>query len=166
MKNMNSRDRGGPSREWLLRMGELENGCPVTAGGLAADFGFFGGASFEPSLAFGRLVEFARRSRSESVEALAKRAELDLAEVLAVETGESAPSARFVYQLARAFGFNAGQLMELAGLAQMVDPTLKEAALRFAASSEPTAKLTKEEREAFETFVKVVSEKPRRGERI
>jgi transcriptional regulator with XRE-family HTH domain len=140
-------------------MGEVEAGCEVTAAGLAADLRFLGGPSVEPSIAFGKLVELARRSRGETVEALAKRAGLDLGEVLAVEMGEGVPSARGVFQLAQAFRFNAGILMELAGLAEATNPVLRDAALRFAASSEPTAKLSPEEKEAFETFVKVVAEK-------
>ena len=49
--------------------------------------------------------------------------------------------------------------MELAGLADAKDSRLKEEALLFAARSEPMAKLSPAEREAFEAFVKVVSEK-------
>jgi transcriptional regulator with XRE-family HTH domain len=143
-------------------MGEVENGCELTAGGLAADLSFLGAPSQLPSIAFGKLVEFARRHRGETIETLAKEADLDLSELLSVERGEGLPTARSVYQLARVLGFDAGRLMELSGLAEPND-ALREAALRFAASSEPSAKLSREERRAFEAFAKVISERSERG---
>ena len=54
-------------------------------------------------------------------------------------------------------GLPAGSLTEVAGLSKP-RRAVSEAALRFAARSEPTAKLTKYEREAFEEFVKVLAE--------
>jgi hypothetical protein len=48
--------------------------------------------------------------------------------------------------------------MELAGLAIPREPELGRAALRFAARSEPTTELTKEEREAYEEFAKALAE--------
>jgi transcriptional regulator with XRE-family HTH domain len=163
MKTTNDNKRGGPSREWLARMGDAEAGCQVTAGGLAADLGFLGAPSFEPSIAFGKLIGFARRNRGETVEVLAKKADLDLTELLSIERGEGAPTPRSVFQLAHVLKFDAGKLMELAGLANAKDEKLREEALLFAARSEPTAKLSREEKEAFEAFVRVVSEKSGRG---
>ena len=159
MKTLNNDRHSGPSREWLARMGDAEAGCPVTAAGLAADLGFLGIPSFEPSIAFGKLIEFARRNRGETVEVLAKKADLDLTELLTIERGEGAPTPRSIFQLAGVLKFDAGKLMELAGLADAKDSRLKEEALLFAARSEPMAKLSPAEREAFEAFVKVVSEK-------
>jgi transcriptional regulator with XRE-family HTH domain len=140
-------------------MGDAEAGCQVSAGGLASDLGLLGVPSFEPSIAFGKLVELARRSRGETVEVMANRAKLDLTELLSIERGEGLPTPRSVFQLSIVLNLDAGKLMELAGLADAKDEKLKEEALLFAARSEPMAKLSKEEREAFEAFVRVVSEK-------
>lgn len=163
MTTMNDDKRAGPSREWLARMGDAEAGCQVSAGGLASELGFLDAPSFEPSIAFGKLVELARRDRGETVEVLAKKADLDLTELLSIERGERAPTPRSVYQLAQVLRFNAGKLMELAGLADAKDERLREEALLFAARSEPSAKLSREEREAFEAFVRVVAEKSGKG---
>ena len=163
MKTMDDDKRAGPSRDWLSRMGDLEGGCQVSVGGLAADLGLLGTPSFQRSIAFGKLIELARRDRGESLEVLAKRADLELPELLAIERGEGTPTPRTVFQLAQVLRFNAGKLMELAGLADAKDERLRHEALLFAARSEPTAKLSREEREAFEAFVKVVSERAGRG---
>ena len=150
----------GPSREWLRRMAEAEERCgSVTVGGLAADMGLVdGSSSVELPRVFSRLVEFARRSRGLSVEALAQDADVELAELVAVEDAGKMPSPRTVFQLAKVLRLSTGKLMELAGLAEPKDVSLNQAALRFAARSEPTAKLSREEREAFEEFVKVLVE--------
>lgn len=163
MKTMNDDKRAGPSRDWLIRMGDAEAGCQVSVGGLAADLGLLSAPSFEQGVAFGKLIEFARRNLGDSLEALAKRADLDLPELLAIERGEGTPSPRSVFQLAQVLKFNAGKLMELAGLADAKDVRLRHEALLFAARSEPSAKLSHEEREAFEAFVKVISDKAGRG---
>lgn len=83
----NMKHDGRPSREWLRRMADAEDRCEsVAVGGLAADVGMFeGGAPSESPRVFGRLIEFARRSHGLSVEDLAKRADVELAELLSVE---------------------------------------------------------------------------------
>jgi hypothetical protein len=48
--------------------------------------------------------------------------------------------------------------MELAGLVQRRDDKLTAAAVRFAAKAEPMAKLSPEERDALEEFVRVLAE--------
>jgi HTH-type transcriptional regulator, competence development regulator len=79
--------------------------------------------------------------------------------LVALERNEEVqPSSRTVYQTAQALKLPANKLMELAGLTDARDEGLGRAALRFAARSEPTARLSKEEREAFEEFVRVLVE--------
>ena len=84
--------------------------------------------------------------------------DVEVAEIVDIERHKLAvPQPRTVYQLANVLGLPPKQLVEVAGLAtprREVDV----AALRFAARSEPTAKLTPAEREAFEEFVKVLVE--------
>lgn len=148
-----------PSREWLLRMADAEDRhASITAAGLAADLGMLKPESAGGSRVFGRLIQIARRARELTLEALAESADVDVSQLLAIEREGATPAPRTVYQLAHALHLSTGRLMEVAGLAKPRDPELTQAALRFAARSEPVAKLSNEEREAFEEFVKVLVE--------
>lgn len=156
MANMSK--SGGPSRGWLLKAAGVEDACRfVSVGGLAADLGMLssGASSIKP--AFGRLIEFARRNQGLTVEKLAERADVDLAAILDLENDKAVPEVRTVYQLAQVLSLPQGKLMELAGLATP-RPEISRAALKFAARSEPTSRLTRDERDAFEEFVKVLAE--------
>lgn len=157
MSNMNKNT--GPSLEWLQEMAGHEDSCrSVSVGGMAADLGMLPAASDETHRVFGRLIEFARREKGISLEQLAERADIDLEEVVEIERNENVvPQLRTVHQLALVLSLPAGRLAEVAGLAAP-RPDLSNAALRFAARSEPTATLTPAEREAFEEFVKVLVE--------
>ena len=148
------------NREWLRRMADAEDRCEsVAVGGLAHDLGMLRRAGPEPLRVFGRFIEFARRARALSVEKLAAAADVDLAELVAIERDEDVtPTPRTVYQLARLLGLSTGKFMELAGLAEPKDQKLRQAALEFAARSEPTTKLSNAEREALEKFVQVLVE--------
>jgi len=149
------------SEAWLRHMAEVEDEHgPVTVGGLAHDLGMLRPATRECPRVFGRLIEFARRSRGLSVEELAKAADVDLAELVALECGADVePTPRTVHKLAHVLGVSTGKLLVVAGLADAEDDTLKEATVRFAARSEPTAELSKPEREALDEFVKVLVER-------
>ncbi|MHB1033037.1 MAG: helix-turn-helix domain-containing protein [Pirellulales bacterium] len=149
----------GPRSHWLREMAGFEDSCrAVSVGGMAADLGMLPPVSAESHGVFGRLIEYARRSKGLSVEQLAQQADVDLAEIVEIERHENAvPQLRTVYQLANALKLPAGKLAEVAGLATP-QPVISDAALRFAARSEPTARLTRVEREAFEEFVKVLVE--------
>jgi len=147
-------------REELIEKAvSLEEEC-VSVGGLAHELGMIRGCVQEAPRVFGRLIEYARRVKGLSVESLATLADIDLAEVVAIEREETeTPSTRTVFQLANALGLSARKLLELTGLTESRDRgVLSEAAIRFAARSEPTTKLSKAEREAFEEFVKVLTE--------
>lgn len=150
--------RPGPSREWLLHIAELEDVCPsVSVGGMACDFNLLPAAS-EAQRVFGRLIEFARRKKSLTVEQLAEKADIDLEHLVEIENEEPIiPQVRTVFQLAKALELPQGRLMEVAGLAE-ARPEVNRAALKFAARSESTAKLTREEKDALDEFVKVLIE--------
>jgi transcriptional regulator with XRE-family HTH domain len=156
---MTNEEANGPAREWLLKMAVFEDSSrSVSAGGLAADFGLLSATQCEPHRVFGRLIEFARRKQSLSVEQLAERAQVDLADIIEIEMNElPSPDARTVFQLASVLGLPSARLMEVAGLATP-RPEVSSAALKFAARSEPSAKLSREERDALEEFVKVLVE--------
>ena len=92
-----------------------------------------------------------------SVEQLSESADIDLSELVSIERDEDmTPTPRTVFQLAKVLKLSTSKLMALAGLADVRDKHLTRAAIRFAARSEPTAKLSKAEREAYEEFVKVL----------
>ncbi len=60
-----------------------------------------------------------------SLETLAERANVDLAELLRIETDETfVPGLRTVHQLASTLGLPAKKLMVLAGFLQIKDPSL------------------------------------------
>lgn len=148
-----------PSREWMQRMADAEDRCgAVLVGGLASDVGMLRTGMPETPRVFGQLIEYARRSRGLTLEQLAAQADIDLAELVAIEREDDIPTPRTVFNLARVLRMAPGKLMELSGLAEPRDQGLNQAALRFAARSEPSAKLSKAERHAFEEFVKVLVE--------
>lgn len=147
------------NREWLRLMAEAEDQYQaISAAGLAADLGLLRTEAPAASLLFARFVQIARRAQGLSVEELAERAQIDVSQLVAIESEGAAPVPRAVYQLAGVLQVSTGKLMELAGLAESKDPQFRRAALRFAARSEPSAKLSDAEREAFEEFVKVLVE--------
>lgn len=156
---MKESKKGFPNPEWLRRMADAEDRCAsVAAGGLVQHLGMLPGTTVEPLRVFGRFLEFARRAKGMTVEELATAADVDLAEIVAIESdGDTVPAPRTVYQLAAVLRLPPARLMELAGLAAPRQ-ALSQAAVRFAARSESTAKLSAGEREAFEEFVKVLVE--------
>ena len=92
-----------PNPEWLHRMAEAEDRCPsIAVGGLAHDMGMLQAPAAEGPKVFGRLIEYARREKGLSVEALAEAANVELAEVVAIETESNVvPMPRTVFQLAQ-----------------------------------------------------------------
>ncbi len=88
------------------------------------------------------------------MEQLADQADVDLAELLAIENAEgSTPGHRTIFQLAQVLRVKVPPLLELAGLVTTRSEKLTNSAVRFAARSEPMDALTKEEEEALNWFV-------------
>lgn len=134
----------------------------LSVAGLAIRCGLVGvsgkAAEEERPRVLGQLIEYTRRRMGLSLEDLSKRASVALGELLAIERDNAIPTPRALYQLAQHLDLPFGKLQELAGLAEPRDERLNEAALRFAARSEPTAQLSAAEREAYEEFIKVLAE--------
>lgn len=149
----------GPSEAWLRKAAAAEDANPsFSVGGLAADLGLLPSSSTRVQSAFSRLVEYARRKEGLSVERLAQAADVDLEAIVDIETEASViPDARTVYQLAKVLKLVPNTLMEVAGLTTP-RPQIRQAAVRFAARSESTARLSHDEQEALEEFVKVLVE--------
>ena len=147
---------------WLKHMASNEEFECISAGGIYARMmdrqQKENGKSGNDLCVLGRLVELARREKGMSVSAIAKKAQLDLAEVLEIEQGRvPEPEPRVLFMLAKTLDLPVEGLMELGGLMKRRDEALETAAVRFAANSKPTVKLTRSEKEALEEFVKVLA---------
>lgn len=152
------------NRDWSLAMASLEGTCEVGAGWSARDPSARSDSDVIPidrgRLAFGRFVRLMRRQRQMSIEQMAARAELDAAELISIEEDiRYKPEPRTVYRIAELFALPQQRLMELSGLAFAQDSTVREEAVRFAARSESTERLTEQERDALEEFLSVLSGK-------
>lgn len=149
----------GPSMQWLNQTADAEDGCrSISVGGLAFDLGLLTGPTDGAHKVFGRFVEYARREQGLTLERLAEQADIDLAELVDIERDDDfIPQVRTVHQIAQVLKLPPAPLMQVAGLVTSKS-SVSMAAVRFAARSEPTTRLSPEEREAFETFVKVLVE--------
>jgi HTH-type transcriptional regulator, competence development regulator len=148
-----------PDPEWLAGMAEAEERHgSFSVGGLACDMGPALPRLPEARSAFTRFIDLARRQRKLTLEALAEAADIDLGELVGIMEDHAPPSTRAVYNIASVLEVPTRKLLELSGLADVRDAALAEAAVRFAARSEPTAALTREERRALDEFVKVLVE--------
>ena len=153
------------TKEWCLRMAQLEEYAEIGAGLLAMDPDFdcrpipVRDVPEEPKIVFGRFVRLKRRDLGLTIEKLAEDADVEVAELVDIEEDTRyRPQPRTVYQLANYFRVSRGNLLQVAGLTVPKDAHLLEEAVRFAARSEPVAALSHEERVALEAFVAVLNE--------
>ena len=124
---------------------------------MASDLGLLEPVRVETSKFLGRFIELSRREKRWSLEKLAAMAKVELSDVWSLEHENGPHTARTVVQVANALGLPAEKLLELAGLVESRDKTkLSQAAIRFAAHSETTAELSRDEREALNEFMKVL----------
>lgn len=113
---------------------------------------------FAGTYAFGTLIQLMRREKGLTVEQLAERARVGVAEVVGIERDpRHKPRPRSVYQLADFFGLPQRALLKLSNVTEVHDEPLREAAYHFAANSSTVAELSREERAAMTEFVKVLS---------
>lgn len=153
-------------KDWCMRMAQLEGDAEIGAGRLAIDPVFDGdpvpaedGEEEGPNVAFGRFVNLMRRQRGISLEQLADDANVNLADLVEIESNpHHKPELRTAHQLANYFKVSRAGLMQVAGLAAPKDTRLFNEGVRFAARSESTAALTPEEDAALEAFVAVFGE--------
>ncbi len=159
--------RIGITKEWCLKMAQLEDDSEIGAGMIAIDPVFDGeqatqeaSEQSEPSIAFSRLLRLMRRNQGLSVEKLAEDAKIEMEELVGIEEdAHFRPKVRTVYQIANYFQLSQANLLQVARLTTPRDPRLAEEAVRFAARSEPVVALTPEERAALDAFVAVLSER-------
>jgi len=109
-------------------------------------------------LSFAKFVQLARLRLHLSKEQFAAKVQIPLNELVCIEDDDKfTPSLRTVHRLAEFLKVSTGKLLTLAGLAEAKDSQVREAALRFAAKSEPLRKLTQEEQQAFDEFARFLS---------
>ena len=147
---------------WLRAKADEEDNGIVSVGGLVCALAK-GEAESKAHLAgrvaLAKLVELRRRQYRLSAEDLAKKADVDLEDIVSIERGEgTVPEPRTMYRLAQALELPEPGLLELAGLVQAKDARFRTATVRFAARSEPVANLLPQEQEALEEFVGLLAE--------
>ena len=149
-------------RAWLLAKAKEEDNGIISVGGLVCTLSQLeGGAPPQHNpgrLAFSKLIELRRRERRLTIEQLAKTADVDLGELLDIESGQAqSVEPRTVHQLAQVLRLPGAKLLQLSGLAIARDEGIEREAVRFAARSEPIGKLNHAEYEALEEFVRFLA---------
>src|ERR1043165_4667050 len=122
-------------KDWLRKKAEQEDGCFVSVGGLIEALEGKQTTNVVPMKpAFVRFIQLARRERTLSMEEFAERVDVDLAELVKIETEEHyKPALRTVHKIAEFLKVPEKKLLALAGLLQTKDPQFQNAALKFAA---------------------------------
>lgn len=153
------------SKAWCEKVAHKEAHAEVSAGLLAVDPIFENEfisevSNDETRFVLQRFIELGRRSMKLSVEQLAERADIDISELLSIETDiHYLPEPRTLYQLAQVFNVSQGKLMELSGLTKPKNVNYLEEAVRYAARSESIEKLNPEEQAALDGLISVLSKK-------
>ena len=153
------------TKEWLIRRAAIENGIDVAAGLLARhpsveELQSGAPSSSETRLALGPLVELMRRKHRMSMEELAEKARVDLAEIVSIERDPSfQPEPRTVYQIAAALGLPSKGLLQISGNTVTKDQAFRDQAVRFAARSGSIERLSREEQRALDEYVAFLSER-------
>ena len=150
------------NRQWCMEMALREGDAEVGGGLVETLFELHGGSApgaEEPAPSgFGRLVNLLRRKRRVTVERMAGEVGVDLADLVALEQDpHHIPDLRTAYLLADFFSLPLARVLQLAGLSESGESNL-EAAIPFAASADPSAELSDEERAVLDAFVKVLNE--------
>lgn len=114
----------------------------------------------EPArLAFSTLISYRRRALRLTMENLAAKAHVELDELLRIEDdGAYVPEPRTVHQLAHELKLPLPQLLVLSGNATSASAELTAASVRFAARSRAVEKLNRQENDALNEFVKILTE--------
>lgn len=112
----------------------------------------------ETGIALATLLRQLRRRDNKDISALAIELRVPEDELRAIEEDKGfMPKPRTIHQIAEHYDVSARALIKLSPATAERDPSLDEAALLFAASSESLAKLSKAERKNLNEFVKLLS---------
>lgn len=156
------------SKERCLRLADLEGDATIAAGSpdslkrlepVLPTQDSCNELTIVRGIAFGRFVEMKRRDLGLSVEELAIRAGIEIVEAVSMEQDSHyKPEPTAVIQLAKTFGMAQRGLFQLAGLIEPKSARFITETTKFAARSESTAHLTKEERELLEHYASILAE--------
>ena len=146
---------------WITQKAAEEDGALVLAGHIklsATEATPVTSDVLAARLSFSRFVQIARLRLHLSKEQFAGKIRIPLNELVCIEDDDKfVPSPRTVHMLAQFLKVSHVKLLTLAGLAEAKDAQFNDAAVRFAAKSEPVRKLTREEQEAFDEFARFLS---------
>lgn len=113
---------------------------------------------FVKGYAFGALVQLLRRDRKLTVDQLASAVQVEAPELISIEHDPKyVPKPRTVFQISKYFGLPDRPLMKLANVTTTHNDRLRDAAVRFAASSSKVMELSREERAALAEFVQFLA---------
>jgi transcriptional regulator with XRE-family HTH domain len=160
------------SPDWLRRKVESDPDVDTDAGpsiNLLEAIGMFLPAELIPAEenkvvrvveAFGVLARQLRRQKQWTIEELAMRARVDAEDLRQIERDPHyRPRPRVVHQLSAVYGVPERPLMKLSGATITRDHDFEEKAMRFAAKSDDMSKLSREEQQALNEYVKYLIEK-------
>jgi transcriptional regulator with XRE-family HTH domain len=130
----------------------VELPCATGEGGIHRD------DDFVEAYAFGALVQLLRRDRKLTVDQLASAVQVGTPELISIELDPKyIPKPRTVFQISKYFGLPDRPLMKLANVTTTHNDQLRDAAVRFAASSSKVMELSREERAALAEFVQFLA---------
>lgn len=153
------------SHEWLARKLELGDDADVGAGGTPLDQfkqdmqqrTVTPSVLAEVPMELGKVLRFVREQRGWTRSELADLADVDGAEIEALETQLTySPTPRTVGQLADACGFSRRKFIALAN--HRLDIAANESTIRYAAKSKGTSSVSDEQYELIRTLVEVLSQ--------
>lgn len=113
---------------------------------------------------FREVIKGLRRQRGLKIEQFAKKAGIDKKDVLAMERNVNyLPTPLILDKLSQFFGVSHRKLATLAGAFKDVSPEFKHEASSFAAKSESFSKLTDEEKQTLDEFVKFLRDEGKKN---
>jgi transcriptional regulator with XRE-family HTH domain len=143
------------NREWLLRRADEEANGEVSTRGLAHETSLLNRRGLRGStrICLAKFLELSRRQMRESLEGLAAKAGVDLAELTSLERGaDPVRSPKILAKIAATLHVDAQPLLELAGLITTQDERLGRIAAQFSARLESVKPLEPEEEQALGWF--------------
>jgi transcriptional regulator with XRE-family HTH domain len=147
---------------WIRQKAAEEDGALISAGCMmmpAAEAPTLATSdALAARLSFAKFIQLARLKLRLSKEQFAGKTRVPLKELVCIEDDDTfVPSLRTVHLLAQFLKVSHVKMLTLAGLATAKDAQFSDAAVRFAAKSEPIRQLSREEQEAFDEFVRFLS---------
>lgn len=147
-----------PSEAWLRRVAVEEERFPsISVGGLVSRLGMYPNQVADVPIVFGELIKLVRRKEGLTVEQLALLAKVAADDLKFIEQGLPA-SAELVHRLADALRLPADKMAQLAGVSELKDPELVEAAKRFESKLHSPVVLSPQEESALNEIMQSIGD--------